>query len=98
MPGKAYFLDEEKDLLTELVAKYKNVVENKKTDAMSLHAKSRAWERLCVEYNSMPSVRPREVKQLKKLWDNLKQKWKKEKARQAREVMATGRFQHFIMC
>ncbi|KAK8769392.1 hypothetical protein V5799_014143 [Amblyomma americanum] len=38
----------------------------------------------------MPNVRPREVKQLKKLWDNMKQKAKKELARLSRGVMGTG--------
>ncbi|XP_075539175.1 uncharacterized protein LOC142573810 [Dermacentor variabilis] len=90
MPGKAYFTEEEKDLFTELLQRYSNVIESKKTDAVSLNAKAKAWERLCTEYNSMPHVRRREVKQLKKLWDNLKQKLKKAKAQQIRDVMATG--------
>ncbi|KAK8771869.1 hypothetical protein V5799_024886 [Amblyomma americanum] len=38
----------------------------------------------------MPNVRPREAKQLKKLWDNMKQKAKKELARLSRGVMGTG--------
>ncbi|KAK8773356.1 hypothetical protein V5799_012111 [Amblyomma americanum] len=38
----------------------------------------------------MPNVRPREVKQLKKLWDNMKQKAKKELARLSRGVMGTS--------
>ncbi|KAK8774647.1 hypothetical protein V5799_010821 [Amblyomma americanum] len=38
----------------------------------------------------MPNVRPREVKQLKKLWDKMKQKAKKELARLSRGVMGTG--------
>ncbi|XP_075550326.1 myb/SANT-like DNA-binding domain-containing protein 3 [Dermacentor variabilis] len=90
MPGKAYFTEEGKDLFTELLQRYSNVIESKKTDAVSLNAKAKAWERLCTEYNSMPHVRRREVKQLKKLWDNLKQKLKKAKAQQIRDVMATG--------
>ncbi|KAH7967955.1 hypothetical protein HPB52_004396 [Rhipicephalus sanguineus] len=33
---------------------------------------------------------PRDVKQLKKLWDNMKQRWKREKAKQIRDVLTTG--------
>ncbi|KAH9366513.1 hypothetical protein HPB48_018072 [Haemaphysalis longicornis] len=38
----------------------------------------------------MSNVRPRTVKQLRKLWDNLKQKWKKAKAAEVRGAMGTG--------
>lgn len=91
MPGKSDYTEEEKDLLQELVRKYKNFVECKKSNAVSLQAKSKAWERLCDDYNSMPNVRPRTVKQLRKWWDNLKQKWKKEKAKEVRGSMGTGK-------
>ncbi|KAH9367222.1 hypothetical protein HPB48_022707 [Haemaphysalis longicornis] len=37
----------------------------------------------------MPNVRPRTVKQLRKLWDNLKQKWKRAKAAEVRGAMGT---------
>lgn len=97
MPGKAYFTEEEKDLLTELVNLHKTCLENKRSDAVSIHAKARTWDKLCTEYNSRPLVRPRDVKQLKKLWDNLKQKWKREKAKNIRDVMATGRLSSFLL-
>ncbi|XP_065304931.1 myb/SANT-like DNA-binding domain-containing protein 3 [Dermacentor albipictus] len=90
MPGKTYFTEEEKDLLQDLINKYKDVIENKRTDAVSLSAKAKAWEILCAEYNSRPFVRARDAKQLKNLWNNMKQRWKREKAKQIRDVMATG--------
>ncbi|KAH9379208.1 hypothetical protein HPB48_018696 [Haemaphysalis longicornis] len=90
MPGKVDYTEEEKELLQELVRKYKNFVECKKSNAVSLHAKSKAWERLGEEFNSIPNVRPRTVKQLRKLWDNRKQKWKKAKAAEVRGAMGTG--------
>lgn len=91
MPGKVYYTEEEKELLQELVRKYKNSIESKKSNAVSLQTKTKAWERLCFEYNSMPNVRPRDVKQLRKLWDNLKQKLKKRKAKEVRASMGTGK-------
>ncbi|KAH6922346.1 hypothetical protein HPB50_013366 [Hyalomma asiaticum] len=90
MPAKTPFSEEEKDLVQDLVLKHKTVIENKRTDAISINAKAKAWEKLCTEFNSRPFVRPRDVKQLKKLWDNMKQRWKREKAKQIRDVLTTG--------
>ncbi|KAH7953957.1 hypothetical protein HPB49_014559 [Dermacentor silvarum] len=90
MPGKLFYCDDEKDLVTELVRKYKCSIENKKSDTVSLTRKLKAWEALTAEFNSAENVRPRTVAQLRKLWDNMKQRWKKEKAKQIRDAMATG--------
>ncbi|KAL3215114.1 hypothetical protein MRX96_034237 [Rhipicephalus microplus] len=91
MPAKTPFSEDEKDLVQDLVLNYKAVIQNKRTDAISLNAKAKAWEKLCTDFNSRPFVRPRDVKQLKKLWDNLKQRWKREKAKQIRDVPTTDR-------
>nr|AHN53441.1 Myb/SANT-like DNA-binding domain [Nuttalliella namaqua] len=93
MAGRAsYISDEEKNVLIELVGKYKTIIENKKSDAVSLNAKNKAWQKLSTEYNSVHGVRPRDVKQLRKTWDNLKTKWKKEQAKEKRCRMATGTY------
>ncbi|KAH9359834.1 hypothetical protein HPB48_002433 [Haemaphysalis longicornis] len=39
----------------------------------------------------MPNVRPRTVKQLRKLWVNLKLQWKNDKAKEVRGAMGTGK-------
>ncbi|KAH7939665.1 hypothetical protein HPB52_015570 [Rhipicephalus sanguineus] len=91
MPAKTPFSEDEKDLIQDLVLKYKTAIENKHTDAISINAKAKAREKLCTEFNSRPFVRPRDVKQLKKLWDNMKQRWKREKAKQIHDVLTTGR-------
>lgn len=96
MPAKTPFSEDEKDLVQDLVLKYKAVIENKRTDAMSINAKTKAWEKLCTDFNCRPFVRPRDVKQLKKLWDNMKQRWKREKAKQIRDVLTTGMFPFFV--
>ncbi|KAH7964384.1 hypothetical protein HPB51_027379 [Rhipicephalus microplus] len=51
--------------------------------------KPRHGKKLCTDFNCRPFVRPRDVKQLKKLWDNMKQRWKREKAKQIRDVLTT---------
>ncbi|KAH7958101.1 hypothetical protein HPB51_027912 [Rhipicephalus microplus] len=46
MPAKTPFSEDEKDLVQDLVLKYKAVIENKRTDAISINAKAKAWEKL----------------------------------------------------
>ncbi|KAH8028962.1 hypothetical protein HPB51_021109 [Rhipicephalus microplus] len=92
MPAKTPFSEDEKDPAKELVKKYKTVNENKRTDAIFINAKAKAWEKLCTEFNNRPFVRPRDVKQLKKLWDNIRQSWKREKAKHIRDVFTTSMF------
>lgn len=56
-----------------LVDKFKAIIENKKTDATNLPKKNAAWKQITDLYNANDVTR-RTDKQLKKLWDNLKQR------------------------
>ncbi|KAL3249461.1 hypothetical protein MRX96_056000 [Rhipicephalus microplus] len=49
MPAKTPFSEDEKDLVQDLVLKYKTVIENKRTDAISINAKAKAWEKRCMD-------------------------------------------------
>lgn len=72
--GAAYSV-KEKLLLTQLV-KENGIVESKKTDGATVAEKNRAWECLTTIYNSQPEVNtPRTHQQLRKLWNNLKQRY-----------------------
>ncbi|XP_018394538.1 PREDICTED: myb/SANT-like DNA-binding domain-containing protein 3, partial [Cyphomyrmex costatus] len=62
-------------LLAQLISEEK-VIENKKTDAVDLKIKNEAWERVTRRYYCQ-GFTPRTSKQLKKCWDNMKQKKKK---------------------
>ncbi|KAH7945109.1 hypothetical protein HPB49_007017 [Dermacentor silvarum] len=84
------FTPEEKSLLLSLVNNHKKVLECKKTDVASLSAKSAAWKKLAVEYNAQHGVTPRDFKQLKKCWGNMKQKWKEENSEEKRKIHKTG--------
>ncbi|KAM7289278.1 uncharacterized protein ISCGN_029409 [Ixodes scapularis] len=88
-PKKVFFSENEKFLLAELVPKYP-VIENRCTNKSSTEARAKAWELLTIEYNSNHGVRARDSKQLKKCWDNLKTKWKKEVSSDNRDRIATG--------
>ncbi|KAG4075476.1 hypothetical protein HA402_015129 [Bradysia odoriphaga] len=76
MDKKVCFLDFERETLVNLVGKYHNIVENKKTGSSMIAQKKQIWERITSEYNQNPNVKKRLTKQLKKLWENTKAKRK----------------------
>ena len=48
----------DKELIVELVMKYKTVIENKKTDSVSGQKKEAAWKKIELEFNAS-STTPR---------------------------------------
>ncbi|KAH9372124.1 hypothetical protein HPB48_009327 [Haemaphysalis longicornis] len=81
------FTPREKDLLIDLVDKHKHILECKKSDVYSAAHKNETWKKVADMYNAVHGVYPRDAKQLKKGWGNIKQKWKEEKGEERR-----GRF------
>lgn len=71
--NKTPYTTEEKVFVASLVEQHKDCLENKKTDASSLQAKTRAWEEIANNFNA--SFKYRTPKQLRKLWDNLKHRF-----------------------
>lgn len=81
----------EKDLLISLVAKHKNILENKKTDAVTIHEKDAAWDRVGREFNSIvPNCTKRSVESLRKFYENKKKDMRKRTANERMEFMRTG--------
>nr|CAI5840972.1 unnamed protein product [Callosobruchus analis]CAI5840974.1 unnamed protein product [Callosobruchus analis] len=70
---KKVFTTSEKALLLNLVDKFKDLIENKKTDGATLEKKKEAWEKVTRLFNANSETQ-RQCKQLRKFWDNLKQK------------------------
>ncbi|KAH7971243.1 hypothetical protein HPB49_020691 [Dermacentor silvarum] len=62
----------------------------KRTDAASVSRKRQAWEKIEDEFNYRHNVTPRKWIQLKKCWENLKDKWRRTNAEDMRERFATG--------
>nr|XP_022907839.1 uncharacterized protein LOC111419298 [Onthophagus taurus] len=89
-PASRYMSTDEIALLKELVNQYKDVIENKQTDAVNFLQKKRTWEALTKEFNAHTKGVPRTVDKLKKCWTNQKSKRKEELAREKRERMSTG--------
>ena len=85
-----YFSQLEKSLLTELVRKHKDLLENKKNDYKTIQQKNKTWEALSEQFNSQSGVTKRDSKQLKKCWENVKARAKKQLAKEKREVKLTG--------
>lgn len=68
-----HYTETERMLLAQLISEEK-VIENKKTGATDLKSKNEAWERVTKRYCSQGCT-PHSSKQLKKCWDNMKQKY-----------------------
>lgn len=88
--SRQYFSELERSLLTELVGKYKDVLESKRNDYRTIKVKNDRWETLAEEFNSQSGVTKRDSKQLKKCWENIKARAKKQIAKERREAKLTG--------
>ncbi|KAJ8913083.1 hypothetical protein NQ315_006584 [Exocentrus adspersus] len=85
------FTAKEKEILFSLVMKYKNVVENKKTDQVSVGEKVAAWQKITAEFNAVaPNLCTRSTESLKKFYDNKKKEVRKRVAEEKKEIYATG--------
>ncbi|XP_072400693.1 uncharacterized protein [Diabrotica undecimpunctata] len=69
-PRKNY-TEREKCLLLSIIEKYKNLIENKCTNALSTSEKNAAWEKVMLEFNASAES-PRTAKQLNTAYLNLK--------------------------
>ncbi|XP_077265240.1 uncharacterized protein LOC143899110, partial [Temnothorax americanus] len=88
--NKHYTLMERKVFL-QILKKYKNVIEIKKSDATTLKDKDIAWNNICEEYNESTLIsQEKNVQQLKKLWANLKQTQRDALTKEKQSRLATG--------
>ncbi|KAL4715288.1 hypothetical protein ACJJTC_010858 [Scirpophaga incertulas] len=81
------FAASEKQTLIELVERHFDIVENKKTDSVSIKLKNEEWQKISTEFNAISSIHPRDWGVLKNCWENLK-----KRAKQCQ----TSRNQHFL--
>ncbi|KAK9670822.1 Myb/SANT-like DNA-binding domain, partial [Popillia japonica] len=85
----ANFSNEETRILVDLILKYKHIIENKKTDAITWKQKDAGWTRLTTEFNCQLS-KNRTTKMLKIKYEGLKRALKKKKQTNARELFKTA--------
>ncbi|KAK3084190.1 hypothetical protein FSP39_009793 [Pinctada imbricata] len=84
------FSELEKEVLSELIERRKNIIENKQNDGRMITKKSNEWNIIEKEFNSRHGVNFRSLKQLKSLWKNLKARAKTAVAKERREKKKTG--------
>lgn len=80
----------ERGIFIDILQKYKYIVENIKTDGITLKQKENAWDKIVLEFNANSCVTKRTVKQLKSLYDNMKRKAKADRANERVEIFKTG--------
>lgn len=74
------FNKNEEELLIELFVKYKQIIENKKTDLVMWKEKELCWVKITEEFNSVSVLVPRTVAQLQLKYKNLKKVVRKKSA------------------
>ena len=72
------FSELETRLLATLLIKVKSVLDVKQNASKANRAKSQAWDRIVATFNTQKGIQAADVKTLKKVWDNLKTKAKKD--------------------
>lgn len=82
--------EEQRQLLTKLITKYKHVLENKKTDKVSNQEKIKCWDKLKEEFNSQQLGRAKTVKQLKTCFNNMKLRYRRDVALKKKDLFQTG--------
>lgn len=81
----------ERKVFLEILDRFKDVIERKKSDNTSLKEKEVAWKEICTTYNESAIItQQRTTQQLKKLWANIKQQQRDAITKERQSRMATG--------
>ncbi|XP_069672712.1 myb/SANT-like DNA-binding domain-containing protein 3 [Periplaneta americana] len=79
----------EVEILIELIQKYKHIIENKKTDGVSLKEKDATWRKIANEFGHLPGITQRTYENLKTAYENLKTKARRDSANDRLEKYKT---------
>ncbi|XP_051163807.1 uncharacterized protein LOC127283159 [Leptopilina boulardi] len=89
--SKKHYTNTERKLFLEIIKRFSHVIENRKSDCSTLKAKEAAWSEIEEKYNgSVLIAEQRSVKQLKKMWSNMKLQQRNALTQEKQDVMATG--------
>lgn len=83
------FTAEEKLLIANICARFKHVLENKKTDNISVNEKNQIWEKIAKQVNST-ALTYRAPDVLKRFYENRKREVRKLAAEERKDIFATG--------
>ncbi|KAK4887114.1 hypothetical protein RN001_003385 [Aquatica leii] len=85
------FTESEKELLLNIVTdSFFEVIENKKTDSVTIKKKNETWDLVAVSFNAMTTNIARNGIQLNTAYNNIKRKLKKDKADDKVQIYKTG--------
>lgn len=84
------FNTKEEAILLSIIAKYKSIIENKKTDTNNNKQKLEHWKKIEVEFNNQSGEVFRDWLTLRKKYENIKKRTKKKIADTKCHVMSTG--------
>lgn len=85
------FTANEKDCLIDIIEKYAHVLEDKKTNRVSVDEKNTVWKKIEVEFNNKASIACyRNADQLRRLYENKKKELRKKLAEHKRQTFLTG--------
>ncbi|KAK5643647.1 hypothetical protein RI129_002724 [Pyrocoelia pectoralis] len=87
---RVYYTSEERTYLKELVLSHKNIIECKQTDKVTPAKKKKVWATIAEQFNSVAEHTARTPDQLKKCWENIKNRKKNELREEKQQRMATG--------
>ena len=75
--------------LINLVTTFKNIIENKRTDAATWNEKKEAWNKIATKFNAC-TTRPRSAEQLRSKYESLKKETRKETTKARNLQLQTG--------
>lgn len=90
------YVEEEKEILLDLVEIYKDIIENKRTDSVTIEKKRRIWAEITVKFNEKATTGLRTDEQLKSLYDNLKRKVRKDLLKDKKVEMTNVRLKQLF--
>ncbi|KAF9417151.1 hypothetical protein HW555_005662 [Spodoptera exigua] len=80
----------EKILLVDLVTEHFSIIENKRTDAITMRQKNAEWAKIAESYNCETTFTHRAADNLKAQWESLKKSTRKEAAAVRQSLITTG--------
>lgn len=84
------FTQQETELLIDIVTKYKNIIESKRTNAMTWKQKSDTWDKIQNNFNACTSIVPRSSKTLRLKYESIKREIRKKCTAHKYDVFRDG--------
>lgn len=84
------FTPREQQRLLDIVEEYVTIIEDKRTNAVTVKQKNETWEKIARQFNSSADTTSRDARQLRKCYENLKKRSRKVIAHERRETVRTG--------